>query len=349
MHSIVVAVSGRIFQGLASDNMLHFALNAVYVQASDARQIGKLIGASLALYMVGISISPAIASLLPDFAASFTMALVVFGLAFLYLLLCVRSKKSKDLGSTREIAGEERSETGVSFASRMTSALQTLSSPLTLFASRPILSFSGLSLFFYTAAQSYLFPAMMVDTSLRFGFDGAQNGYMISLAHAAASIYLLFTLFILPKLFGTKERSAQQTRSVKRDNTALTLVSLAMQGSALALFGLADQTWQVYPIIVLVSLGLATPSYIKTYFMAVAPSADASRAVAATSMMEALGSLLSPILLGGWQALWPGTTVFFVGAVIMAFCMILFLLGAVLDFSHNAPPKFVGTSAVESE
>lgn len=339
IRSIIVAVSGRVFQGLASDNMLHFALNTIYVQTPDARQLGKLIGASLALYMVGISVSPAIASFLPDFSASFAMALIVFLMAFLYLVFGIQTAGTKD-PKTSVTAEAGMPESDSSLMKRMRSILQTISSPLSLFAARPILSFSGFSLFFYTSAQSYLFPAMMVDTSIRFGFDGAQNGYMISLAHAMASVYLFFILFALPRLtgHGGPNRgipSPDQSRDVRKDSIRLTLISLGMQGTALALFSLADQAWQVYPIVMLVALGLATPSYIKTYFMILTSSKDASRAVAATSMMEALGSLLSPVLLGGWQVLWPGSTVFLVGAFVMLFCVVLFTTGAAIDSARE--------------
>ena len=353
IHSIIIALSGRIFQGLASDNMLHFALNAVYVQVSDVQRLGKLIGVSLALYMVGISISPAVASLLPNFIASFIMALTIFAVALLYLLLCVRTAK---LGarSTNSAPVQTNSSKDTSLIKRLKAIFRTLSSPLTLFVARPILSFSGISLFLYTAAQSYLFPAIMVDTSLRFGFDGAQNGYVISVAHGASSLYLFFTLFMMPWLssrFGSSGRTTSarhRIQYVKRENSYLASVSLATQGVALTLFGLANHSWQVYPIVIFISLGLATPSYIKTYLIALTPKSDGSRAVTASSTMEALGSLVSPVLLGVWQTLWPGTSVFFVGALIMMFCMILFLLGAAFDFKKNQEDGSSGTATTEA-
>ena len=317
--------------------MLHFTLNTGYVQASDAQRSERLIGVSLGLYMIGISISPAVASLLPNFTASFAMALAVFAIAFIYLLLCVRSAKQGDNAPAVSVAVKADRSKDRAFAEKLRKILRILSSPLRLFVTRPILSFPGMSLFLYTAAQSYLFPAIMVDTSLRFGFDGAQNGYVVSIAHAVSSLYLSSTLFVIPKLAsyfsvpGRIQSTSRNTQYAKKGNSCLALILLTMQGVALALFGSTSQSWQVYPIIVLVSLGLAAPFHIKMYFLALTPQANIQQAVAASSMMEALGSLLSPMLLGGWQVSWPGTAVFFLGAFIMSFCVVLFLLGIAFD------------------
>ena len=96
-----IALSGRIFEGVASDNLLHFLLNAVYAQARDEEKVSSLISYSLALYVLGISISPFVAGLFRDFKASFFVALGLFALSVTYLLIGVpkRSFQSKSYGT----------------------------------------------------------------------------------------------------------------------------------------------------------------------------------------------------------------------------------------------------------
>ena len=340
IENIGIALSGQVFEGFASDNILHFNLNTIYVQFSEERTVSRLIGTSLALYMIGISVSPAIASTLPNFQASFTMASAIFAIAILYLYLGVRTKHPERLAQ-RQFATTQKSskiETPMMAGKASLWSLWKVStSPLRFFVTRPLSLILGVSLLLYNATQSYLFPAMMVHTTVNFGFTSRENGYLISIAHGVSSTYLLSTLFIVPYIW-------QKLRTHKRveipgpmlqkksgfPDAALAMFSLLMQVLSVTLFGLASEPWQIYCAVALCALGLATPSFVKSYFVTLFPSDDAPQAVAALAMMETLGSLLAPLGLGGLQTLWPGSGVFFAAAACIGVSSMLFAAGAVL-------------------
>ena len=336
-----MAISGRLFSGLASDNILHFNLNAIYVQTPDKRQVSRLIGASLALYMIGISMSPTIAGLLDNFTASFTMALSIFALSLLYVLLCVRMwRPSHALQDHNTTAVQEEQIASSPFRRSLKGFLASLFSPLRSFIVRPLALLPGVSLLVYNAVQSYVFPAIMVHTSLRFGFSSMQNGFLISIAHAVSSIYIFLSLFAVPYIY-QRFRSHEikgilpTTRDSGMLDLSLALLSLLTQALSLILLALATHAWQIYPIIALSALGLATPSFIKSYVVRLFPVADASQAMAALAVMETIGSVLAPVVLGGWQVLWPGTGVFFVAAALMGVSTVLFALGLFLGGTES--------------
>lgn len=87
--NIYVALSGRIFEGLASDNLLHFTLNIVYTQGTSKERSASLIVYSLALYMVGMSVSPFVAGLFKNFTVSFFMAIGLFAVAVAHVQIFV--------------------------------------------------------------------------------------------------------------------------------------------------------------------------------------------------------------------------------------------------------------------
>ena len=336
IRSIVVTISGRLFSGLASDNILHFNLNAIYVQTPDKRQASRLIGASLALYMIGISMSPTIAGLLDNFRASFTMALSIFAFSLLYVLLCVRTRYRSHAVQDHNTKAVQEEHIGNSpFRKSLKKFLESLFSPLRSFIVRPFALMPGVSLLAYNAVQSYVFPAIMVHTSLRFGFSSKQNGFLLSIAHAVSSVYIFFSLFAAPyiyQLFWSHE--VKGTSLTTRDSgvlvVSLALLSLLAQAVSLVLLALATYAWQMYPIITLFALGLATPSFIKSHVIRLFPTADASQAMAALTIMETMGSVLGPVVLGGWQVLWPGAGAFFAAAALIGVSTVLFALGALL-------------------
>lgn len=87
-------MSGRIFEGLASDNLLHFNLNTIYVSLTlpssvSGQKASQLMATSLGLYMLGTAVSPVAVSLFQSYTASFAAALAIFGIT-LSLLRNVR-------------------------------------------------------------------------------------------------------------------------------------------------------------------------------------------------------------------------------------------------------------------
>ncbi|PQE06875.1 amp-dependent synthetase ligase protein [Rutstroemia sp. NJR-2017a BVV2] len=322
-RSIKIALSGRIFQGLASDNLLHFSLNAIYVRAAAKAQFSRLIGASLALFMVGISISPAIAGLFHDFTMSFLMAGGIFAVCLLYLLYFVRGRNGAkiSLRFSQEDTDSQQSVTGNgSTRINVQSLTETIFSPLGPFYSRPTSLLTGLALLIYTAVQSYVFSLILVHTSLVFGFTGKQNGYLLSIVHAVSAIYLFTVLFVVPRMTRQEHMTEGNTRnsvSGSRDSR-LALVSMCTHSAALLEFANSSQVWEIYAFSALLALGLATPSFIKSHFLKGFPKRDGAEAVGALAMIETPGSLFSPLIMGAWQVLWPGKGVFYGAAGMMA-------------------------------
>lgn len=343
INSIYVALSGRIFEGLASDNLLHFMLNSVYSRSTSKEKVSSLIMSSLALYMLGISISPFIAGLFGNFVVSFFMALGLFAVSITYTLLCVpgpaRTKSHPTSpvvqeGSVPPVGQEVQSPSirslGIMFLT-----------PLRPFQQQPTYIFIGFSLLTYNIVQSYIFSALMVHTSVRFGFTGKENGFLISMVHSVAAFYIFANIYLVPWILRWQRRRARdapipppigvsQSHSRFRD-VALALTSLAIQGIALTGLGLANQGNQVYFITVLLAVGLPAPSFIKAFFVSLFEGDDKPVALAALAMMENMGSLLGPLILGGLQA-YSGTDsgVFFVAAGLDGASLAFLCLGLVL-------------------
>ncbi|RYO81021.1 hypothetical protein DL766_006594 [Monosporascus sp. MC13-8B] len=106
---IYIALSGRIFEGFASDNLLHFILNAVYSQSRCKEKASSLISYSLAFYMIGISTSPFVAGLFQNFNVSFFIALALFAVSVSYIQLCMTRRGPRiKLRAVAAEGGEER-------------------------------------------------------------------------------------------------------------------------------------------------------------------------------------------------------------------------------------------------
>lgn len=339
MRSIGIALFSRLFEGFASDNLLHFSLNTIYVQMPDKEQISRYIGSSLALYMVGISISPAVASLLLDFTASFAMALSIFAIALIYLL-GVPTKQSAYTLRAAKIAdtldGRGKSALYQLCKSSQSESFIRFLSPLQPFYMKPIALAPGISLLLYNIVQSYVFPAIMVHTSLEFGFSSRENGYLLTIAHTVSSIYLFTSLLAIPSLLRlvpllNLEWTAPFALRTGMTNAALAILSILVETTSLVLLAFATEAWQTYPIIAMCAVGFATPSFIKSYFVTLFPRSAAPQAIAALTMMETLGSLLAPVVLGGLQTARPGSDVFFAAAVIAMASALLFGTGFFLE------------------
>ena len=354
LTNIGIALSGQIFEGLASDNILHFSLNAIYVQSPDERRVSRLIGVSMALYMIGISISPAVAGLLENFRSSFVMASALFAVSLLYLMLGVQTNRGKgseqplNVVSYESLAGETtRSGTG---RGPLWNLIKVSASPLSFFATRPLSSIPGFSLLLYNATQSYLFPAIMVHTTVALGFSSRENGFLISIAHGVASTYLLFMLWIAPRMwqifqrfFLVKESRPTIDNGFGSANALLAIFSLLIQASSITMFAFATKTWQVYSVVALCAFGLASPSFIKSYFVTLFSPPDRPQALAALAMVETLGSLLAPLGFGGLQTLWPGRGVFFAAAACIGLASIVFVTGVVILQIHHGCYKRVNS------
>ncbi|KAI1322275.1 hypothetical protein F5Y16DRAFT_387097 [Xylariaceae sp. FL0255] len=316
---IDIVMSGQIFEGLASDNVLHFSLNIVYSREGYGGKRTKLIGSSLALYMIGISISPSLASLLRNFRDSFFIACGIFMSALIYLVLVVKTEPILSNVTRRDTNSAIQNETGrTKFLNFVTKSIYSPFAPFVFMKTRQLVV-GGLVLFTYNLAQAYTFSAVLVFTSTEFGFTSRENGFLLTEVHLTASLYLFYVLFAAPRLGraakGYHLVSSDPPREGRVESTAvLAFSSLTMQGLALVCFGFVQYIWQVYAVSALLAIGLSCPSFVKSYFTMSLNTSERSKALASLAVMETSGSVLAPVVLGGLQVLWPGNMAFFAAA-----------------------------------
>lgn len=320
--SIALALVGRIFEGLATDNLLHFILSSIYISVGDTENFSQLMGTSLALYMAGMFSSPIVAGLFRDFSSSFIMALSIFAVSIIYIALFVPVVKSETVGNVKV----------ATFGS-----IRSLIGPLVDMFSNKGSLLIGLALLVFNMSQAYLFPALMVFGSLRFSFSGRQNGYLISIAAGVSALYLLTVSYGLPNLRNWRKRKhvpigengpveegeryegAGWRRRWNRD-FLYALLSMSVQLVVLPCIVFTTVAWQVFALVGLLALGLAAPSFIKSYGASLVN--DGPVAVASWAMMESLGGLLSALVLGGWQNVMGVESVFFVAAGLVGIAII---------------------------
>ena len=327
--------------------MLHLSLNLVYVQTTDDRRASRLIGTSLVLYMLGISLSPFVASLFSRFEMSFAVALALFGLGLLYLFIFVKRTTGSQISESHTAAAPLHDGTCNGATPRvvktLTRVFAPMLSPLSTLQSHPLLLLIGLSLLTYNAVQSYVFTAILIHTAVAFHFSSQRNGMLISLVHAVSAVYLLSILYIVPgtsrliRILGQRikivhfrqpeECAKHASRSpqgpahaftVRATNSLLGILSFVTQIVALLLLAASQDIYQIYLVASLLALGLATPSFMKSFVVTYLPKPSAAtRGFAALAFCETLGSLLAPLILGGMQARWSGVKAFLVGAGVM--------------------------------
>ncbi|KAI0107201.1 MFS general substrate transporter [Nemania sp. FL0031] len=328
--SIVLALVGRIFEGFATDNLLHFILNSIYISVGDTNHFSQLMGTSLALYMVGMFSSPIVAGLFANFFSSFIMALSIFAISIMYIALLVPMVEKTPVDVEPETLRNVKVTT---FGS-----IQSLIGPLVnLFSNKGSLLI-GLALLFFNMSQAYLFPALMVFGSLRFSFTGRQNGYLISIAAGVSAFYLLIVSYGFPKLRTWLRKKHVPTRETGLSDEEETsenagwrrpwnrdylyaVLSMLVQVAVLPCIMLTTAAWQVFALVSFLALGLAAPSFIKSYGASLVN--DGPVAVASWAMMESLGGLLSALVLGGWQNIMGIESVFFIAAGLVSIAIVL--------------------------
>ncbi|CAI6334289.1 unnamed protein product [Periconia digitata] len=329
LDSIYVAVAGRVFEGFATDNVLHYTLGAVYVKSEEPAMVARRFGTSLALYMSAMSMSPTIVTLLPDFGWSFGLAIAILGISLIYVALYVPTVDC----ATGRISDQQQFQHSLKAWSQRTKSI--LKSSRT-FVRGPFTILPGMAIFLYNAAQAYLFPAIMVHASIRFGFTGTENGYLISIAALTSAIYLFAIMFAVPKCtkrFKTRpqqrEDSDRDTTGARSDERSLTrrksdalyaLTSMLVQVIVLPCIKLAGRPHELYGLVVLIALGLSAPSFIKSYAVTSTKAKDS--ALAGMAIMESLGGLVSPMVLGAIQSFTNEGMVFIVASCLVAGAML---------------------------
>lgn len=296
--------------------------------------------------MAGISASPFVAGLFHNFSVSFLVAIGLFALSALYLVcipgafsitaqpehrtLHVAARGSSHGSSTEPSSPSHRT----SSLERVKHSIKAVISPLRVFGQNPSHLLTGLSLFCYNVVQSYIFTALVVYTSVQFGFTGKENGLLISIVHSVASVLLFSSLYLIPKItsrlanYRCSEAGSNLGRRLRLSkDLILALICLTLQTLAFTALGLVTQEAQIYLIAVLLAAGLSAPSFIKAYFIS-GFEEQKSIALAGLTVMETLGSLLGPVILGGLQTfLEVDSAIFFVASGMGVLSFSLLLLG----------------------
>ncbi|KAI1457519.1 hypothetical protein F4805DRAFT_172091 [Annulohypoxylon moriforme] len=339
-RSIYVAIAGRVFDGLATDNILHYTLAAIYIRTNVPGRFSRLMGTSLALYMIGMPVSPTLVTLLPNFFFSFILAIAVLGLSLVYLLVFIPVTTPEPYD-----VNEDENSSEASPKPTITDRVPFFD-PVLYFYREPVVLLPGLAIFFYNSAQAYLFPAIMVHAALKFGFTSTENGYIISIAAGTSSVYLLVVSYVLPKVYSRlrPEKPEDPDEIARADCTDseeppkvgyrhtsdlfYASISMASQFVVLPLLALVNTSGELYGLVVFIALGLAAPSFIKSYAVTIASVGDS--ALAGLAVMESVGGLASPIILGTFQSVVGQGGVFFiasglVGAAILSLAISVFV------------------------
>jgi hypothetical protein len=313
-RSIYIAVAGRVFEGIANDNMLHYTLAAVYIKASDPSTFSHLMGTSLALYMTGMSISPAAVTLLPNFTQSFLVAIAILGASLFYLVVFVHIKGEKP---------DNQEETN---------AASSILAPLRYGWKDRGFILPAFAILCFNVSQAYLFPLIMVHAALKFGFGSDQNGYIVSLAAVTASIYLFVVLYSAKarKNEAPGEVTQRNDRGPLSRDLFYALFSMSTHLIVVPCFIIIRKAFMVYVLVILVAFGLAAPSFIKSY--AVTAARDRNVALSVAAIMESFGGLLSPVILGYVQTR-KGQLAFGVASGFVGMAMFC-LIGSVLLRRH---------------
>lgn len=274
--------------------------------------------------MVGVSTSPFITGLLKDFTISFIIAIALFASAAMYLQLLVRPRVVPWNSAINPVQAGNIEES-------VEKPWRTLILPLkALGRNYPCLLY-GISLLAYNTVQSYVFSAVLIHNSLKFGFTAKQNGLLITLVHLVGAIYVFINIYIVPRL--TKKATSRfgfASQYTRKRISILAILSLVFQSTSLLGIGLASKSWQIYTAAVLLALGLPTPSFIKAHALESLQGSARTELLAALAITETGGDVIGPLLLGGWQshnAL--GGSVFFLAAGMVAISLVFFTGGLV--------------------
>jgi hypothetical protein len=283
--------------------------------------------------MVGMTIAPIAVAVFTNHAASFISAIAIFAVALVYLLIGIPATTANEIKHGRyKISDDDIHHPEPQMPSQ--SGLVVVFSPLRLFYERYSALPHGLSLMLYTTVQAHLFPMIMVFASIRFRFDGFHNGLLVSIAAACAALQMLTILYIVPMIPVLFRRQGDpdtgrsyRPRGAVNDYQAVIAAILAQMAAIIAMSCVSSPP-QLYIAVACASTGLLVPSFLKSHFVSL--MSDAPRAISALAWMESVGGLLSPFLLGAWQAAFPGQSVFLFAAALLGVSLALFVFGALV-------------------
>ncbi|KAK7947890.1 uncharacterized protein PG986_008776 [Apiospora aurea] len=306
LDDIYVAVWTTIFYGLAGVPILHFALAAVYVQTRDPRRFSRLLGTSLALYLLGTSVAPtATAWLFPNLWFSLATAVAIPALSLVYLRVAIPSDPfAKDGGTSSSTDGSGAGTTARTIAS-------ALVDPVYYLYAESAIRLPALALLLHSCAQTCLFTAIVIHVWMDFDFTARLSNRLSTIATAAPAVYLLLFFYGVPKLqrilgkrrgpsstdalsdtytdSGIESDTAGSPRHPPPSTRDLVCATVCMLAQLVAVpWFLVDSQGAMYGLVAVASVGFAAPSFLKSY--AVSRVADGkTSALGALALAESLG------------------------------------------------------------
>ena len=299
-----------------------------------------LMGVSLALYVVGISISPFVGGLLKDIRQSFIVALALFGVSIVYTLILVRRFTLK-LASPEDgpSSGHQQDARNADPSAESTFDLAMFKTPFSPLAKGPRMLFTGLAMMVYNTGQTYIFEAILIYTTLTLRFNPTENGALLSIASGSGAVYLSVTLLLIPFISARLGLSKPGNETIRKDASSrhfmLAVFSLAIYAAFLTALAYTRNDKYIYDLFPLAACGIAASPFIKSYFASQFPQQDRPGAIGALVVMESIGAFLGPICLGLVQVIWSPGAVLIAVAVIMCASVFFLVVGKHLGMERG--------------
>lgn len=313
LGSLPVALASRLFEGLANDNVLHFALSLVYMREPDPSRLASVVRASLALFMLGVAVSPFAVSLLPGVLASFVVAVGIFAAGLGYVATVPFASNALNPEECTE--GDN--------ISRTHGAIESIR-PL---FERPAVLLMISALLVCNSGMSYLFEAILIFTTSTLDLTGRDNGLIVSLASTIAPAYLMLAPYLLSKLFSRASGFAD-----------FGLAAWCLFQAALGLLMLSASVSRTHVLssMAVASAGLAAPPLTRSGILARVDATLRAEAAAAIAWADIAGALVSPVVMGGVQTTFDPAAVLHAEAAVMAVTMLMTLTAWYLAIGNHA-------------
>ncbi|KAK8076916.1 hypothetical protein PG996_003086 [Apiospora saccharicola] len=341
LQNIYVAASCTIFDGLANGNVHYFVLAAVYVRTRVPGRFSRLLGTSLALYMLGYTISTVAVPflLVPSFLLSFAVALVILGLSAAYLVVFIPS----GVFAARDPDGDAALTTTTTTSTRRTIAKAIVDPVYHLYAESTI-RLPALALLLHNTAQGFLFFAIAIHAIVDLEFGGNQYMILYGIESVVPAVYLMLALHGIPKLqrmWKRRSSTTDYTAVVSADETdgggemtrttgppatrdfVCIIICMLAQLIALPWFLAvsAEDRGVIYALVAVVSIGLSVPSFLKSYAVSIVvdDAHNKTSALGSLALMESIGSLVAPLLVPSFQFwIWRNSIVILAPSLVAA-------------------------------
>ncbi|KAK8009509.1 hypothetical protein PG991_012060 [Apiospora marii] len=327
LSNIYVAASSSVLDGLANGNILYFVLAAVYVRTRVPGRFARLVGTSLALYLVGCAVGPwAPALVSSSLLFSFAATLVLLGLTAVYLAVFIPSSGI--------FATESDAPPSAAATTRRRAIVSAMVSPFYYLYAESAVRLPALALLLHHTTQGFLFIAIIVHAVIDLGFYGLQNGIVFGIETAVPAVYLMLALFGVPGLQRMWKRGRRATeeedddvddaaseaggssssrssiseggtrrsaRAPSNRDFVCTIVCMLAQLVALPWFLAVteESSGAVYGLVAVASVGMAAPAFLKSYAVSIVDAKTS--ALGTLTLMESFGALIAPLLVTSFQ------------------------------------------------